>query len=302
MAAAFPNICPHRGGKLSDGWVNKSGCLTCPYHDWTFNLKGEGKSPANPKMKPKAQTFDLREKHGAIWLKPPTADEVAFPDIDDDGLNFVGLLHHDISAPFQLIADNFTEIEHSPSNHAIFAFDIDGIPDVEPKWEVHDDRITINYTGPQRKYSLWTGTSLFAGAPGTELHIDFDVFFSPVRWRYQMRWKDSSGNWLKHRIIEHAVLNPLSETETDVFIWFYHSSPLFRPNALMRSMFARVFKGIAKHEFDLDKNIVERTFSARPLIDFEGCQLGRFDRVLRATREMIDKKYLGSPGTLSVVS
>jgi nitrite reductase (NADH) small subunit len=34
---AVENTCPHQGGPLSEGWVAK-GCVTCPWHAWTFKL------------------------------------------------------------------------------------------------------------------------------------------------------------------------------------------------------------------------------------------------------------------------
>lgn len=35
---AYDNFCPHRGGPLGEGLV-RDGCVTCPWHDWTFELK-----------------------------------------------------------------------------------------------------------------------------------------------------------------------------------------------------------------------------------------------------------------------
>ena len=35
---AYDNFCPHRGGPLGEGMV-RNGCVTCPWHDWSFDLK-----------------------------------------------------------------------------------------------------------------------------------------------------------------------------------------------------------------------------------------------------------------------
>lgn len=34
---AVENTCPHQGGPLVEGWV-AGGCVTCPWHGWTFAL------------------------------------------------------------------------------------------------------------------------------------------------------------------------------------------------------------------------------------------------------------------------
>ena len=41
QVAAVARACPHRGADLSYGDVLFKGTLTCPYHGWTFNAKGE---------------------------------------------------------------------------------------------------------------------------------------------------------------------------------------------------------------------------------------------------------------------
>ncbi len=36
--AAVDNLCPHRGGPLSEGWL-EDGKVVCPWHAWAFDLK-----------------------------------------------------------------------------------------------------------------------------------------------------------------------------------------------------------------------------------------------------------------------
>ena len=31
-------VCPHRGAPLAEGWV-ADGCLVCPWHGWSFDVK-----------------------------------------------------------------------------------------------------------------------------------------------------------------------------------------------------------------------------------------------------------------------
>ena len=35
---ALNGICPHRGGPLGQGWVERES-VVCPWHSWSFNLK-----------------------------------------------------------------------------------------------------------------------------------------------------------------------------------------------------------------------------------------------------------------------
>lgn len=35
--AAVDNVCPHRQGPLSDGWI-EGNAVVCPWHSWAFDL------------------------------------------------------------------------------------------------------------------------------------------------------------------------------------------------------------------------------------------------------------------------
>src|SRR6056297_4249610 len=72
---AAPDRCPHRESPLSVGTVT-NGCLTCPYHGWTFGAEGtcvlvpsSGEGKAVP---PKAHlpTINAQETYGLVWLCP----------------------------------------------------------------------------------------------------------------------------------------------------------------------------------------------------------------------------------------
>ena len=45
---AFDDVCPHRLVPLSEGRINASGELECPYHGWSFD--GEGRCTRIPQM------------------------------------------------------------------------------------------------------------------------------------------------------------------------------------------------------------------------------------------------------------
>jgi NAD(P)H-dependent nitrite reductase small subunit len=64
---AIDNVCPHRGAPLYEGFV-KDGYVTCPWHQWQFQLK-DGVCRNIPKMQVSSYPVDVRD--GAIWVDLP---------------------------------------------------------------------------------------------------------------------------------------------------------------------------------------------------------------------------------------
>lgn len=79
---AFINTCRHRGTKLVSGCGKLKAGLTCPYHAWTYNLRGELVAVPDSESFPglnKAERplikLPITEKYGMIWVCPtPGAD------------------------------------------------------------------------------------------------------------------------------------------------------------------------------------------------------------------------------------
>ena len=61
---ATENICPHRGGTLSDGLV-RGGTVICPLHAWQFRL-ADG---ANLDQGPGLCTFEVRLEGGRVQVR-----------------------------------------------------------------------------------------------------------------------------------------------------------------------------------------------------------------------------------------
>lgn len=72
---AAPDRCTHRESPLSIGTV-ADGCITCPYHGWTFGDEGTcvlvPSSGAGKPVPPKAHlpTIGAQEAYGLVWLCP----------------------------------------------------------------------------------------------------------------------------------------------------------------------------------------------------------------------------------------
>ena len=63
---AVDNICPHRGAPLHDGFV-KDGKVTCPWHQWDFQLS-DGVCITVPPVR--IASFPVEVRNGTIWINP----------------------------------------------------------------------------------------------------------------------------------------------------------------------------------------------------------------------------------------
>ncbi len=75
--SAWKDRCPHRGMRLSHGFV-RGETLACIYHGWVYGTDGTCRHiPAHPAMQPpasiRAESFQVREQDGLIWVGPATA-------------------------------------------------------------------------------------------------------------------------------------------------------------------------------------------------------------------------------------
>jgi nitrite reductase (NADH) small subunit len=63
---ALAGTCPHRGGPLADGIVADS-CVTCPLHNWRFDLRTGAGVGDHPGVEP----FEIVDRGGELWLRLP---------------------------------------------------------------------------------------------------------------------------------------------------------------------------------------------------------------------------------------
>lgn len=72
VVSAWDNRCPHRGMRLSHGFV-RGESLACAYHGWHYNCAGACHYiPAHPELSPpqtiKANVYNIAEASGIIWV------------------------------------------------------------------------------------------------------------------------------------------------------------------------------------------------------------------------------------------
>ena len=76
--AAWADRCPHRGMRLSHGFV-RGEALSCIYHGWSYGSEGQClRIPAHPDLTPpeaiRMPVFQAIESGGVVWVAPKTTD------------------------------------------------------------------------------------------------------------------------------------------------------------------------------------------------------------------------------------
>jgi glycine betaine catabolism A len=130
----FYNVCRHRGHELMPcGTTAQSRFITCPYHSWTYDLKGNlhkvpqahraGVDPAEIALAPAAVT----EWHGFVLVNgdgaaPPVEEYVAGLDelvapYECDRLVVAASHEYELAANWKLAIDNYHECYHCSTIH-----------------------------------------------------------------------------------------------------------------------------------------------------------------------------------------
>jgi phenylpropionate dioxygenase-like ring-hydroxylating dioxygenase large terminal subunit len=124
---AMSDLCVHRGGALSGGWL-KGDCIVCPYHGWEYEPSGACiKIPADrpgkgiPK-KARVDAYPTAERHGFVWVflgdlpeeeRPPIPD---LSELEDPGFRTTtGEFHWD--AHYERVFENSMDVAHAPFVH-----------------------------------------------------------------------------------------------------------------------------------------------------------------------------------------
>src|SRR5262249_2447520 len=193
---ALKDRCPHRRMRLSMGAVVKQR-LQCMYHGWSFDYQGLGESPGSPKLFAQAGKFDALKKHGAVWVKSADSNPL-FPAFEIDGYYNVCNLHHTVKAPLELVLDNFTEIEHTPTTHAFFGYPLERMHEVEVEFVTTDSTVRVINRGPSKPINFLL--RLLLGIKRRyEFRDDWTTFFSPVYSIYDHWFEDpltgKKGMW-----------------------------------------------------------------------------------------------------------
>jgi vanillate O-demethylase monooxygenase subunit len=281
---AVDDICPHRRMRLSTGKV-EADRLVCPYHGWSYDRKGDGFSPGNPKMHPCVQAYDVIERYGAIWVKEK-GTVATFPELGGPDFLQVCTLHYRINAPLELVADNFAEIEHTCATHIFLGHDIQGIAAVDSQMQVADTAIHIVNRGPQKRMPRFL-EKLLGFNPGDLFVGEGQITFDPVCSKITNYWISPEQHKRPGEAQGTVVFNPVNDQQTDMMIFFFVSAELALYGRLLRPLATFLLD----YESKLDKRMIEQI--ADKCIQVEGMQLGKFDRPLKPMRDRINRIYWG---------
>lgn len=122
QAIVLSDLCVHRGGALSDGWM-KDDCIVCPYHGWQYTADGVCvKIPANlpgvpiPK-KARVDCYPTREQHGFVWAflgDIPEAERPPLPSLNELPNAQVTRGEFKWNAPYTRVIEHLMNIAHAP--------------------------------------------------------------------------------------------------------------------------------------------------------------------------------------------
>ncbi len=287
---ALTDHCPHRRMKLSLGCVHHDK-LQCLYHGWTFDARGNGESPATPKLYACAKHYEVVEKFEAIWVRNAGAT-TQFPAFEVDGHFNVCNLNHSIAAPLELTVDNFCEIEHTPTTHAFFGYPLERMHEVEVEFQSTDTSVRVINHGPRKNISPFLRALVGIGND-YEFMDDWTTYFSPVYSVYDHWWqcpKSGTESMVRWRLYIFFV--PVEDCRTALFTFAFTKSRYPGPAGGVR-LFSWLMRRQLDYEIKLDVRVLEGLADKNPNID--GMKLSRFDKVLGLNRERIDRIYRGLP-------
>ncbi|MEB3310262.1 MAG: Rieske 2Fe-2S domain-containing protein [Snowella sp.] len=182
---AFVDQCPHRLAPLSQGRINESGLLECPYHGWTFSGQGTCESipqqaqggQAEVSRRACVQSFPTQVRQGLLFVFPGTAEnaeKTPIPIVDpleESAKDWVCLnIFRDLPYDALTLLENVLDSSHIPYTHHQTVGDRANVSPVNLA-VVHSDRQGFQGVweeGP-RKGTLGRQTTTFI-APGLMWH------------------------------------------------------------------------------------------------------------------------------------
>ncbi|MBY0587682.1 Rieske 2Fe-2S domain-containing protein [bacterium] len=292
---AMEDCCVHRRARLSRGSVI-NGKLQCSYHGWQYDTTGQAESPGTPKLRVCAHAFDTAEKHGYVWMKRAGAQAV-IPEFDLAGYEYVCARDYMVPAPLEVVLDNFTEVEHTPTTHANFGYDLSKMAEVRTTVEQSTDTVRVINTGPQKK-TPWVVQQLAGLKTGDIFTDDWVTYFSPVYTQYEQFWNDpKTGAERRDRYRIYVFFNPIDQDRTELVVFAY-----LRARTAARAAFIKLTRPllslIVHIEIVCDVKMLSSLADKSP--ELHGMKLSRFDRVLGLNRDRIQSIYRGESPTSSV--
>ncbi|TDD29227.1 aromatic ring-hydroxylating dioxygenase subunit alpha [Kribbella turkmenica] len=124
LIGAAIDECPHRGSRLSQGWV-EDGALVCGYHGWSFAPSGAcERIPQNDPEQPvppraRALSVLVEERYGLVWICPgmPRAGIPELPEALDPEFDLIHEIMEVWRASAPRVIDNALDVSHLAWTH-----------------------------------------------------------------------------------------------------------------------------------------------------------------------------------------
>lgn len=288
---ALKDNCPHRRMKLSHGGKVIGEKLQCSYHGWTFGCKGEGESPATPKLYACAESFEVREERGALWVRAAGSNS-EFPAFNVEGYFQLGPVAQLVEAPLELVVDNFCEMEHTATTHAMFGYPLERMSEVVVKFEPDEQSVHVTTDGPTKHFNPFLHFFLRVGYNYT-FRDSWTTKFSPVHNECDHWWEDmKTGKEGMIRWRLYIFFVPRNDRQTTVLVIPFTKSRFIGWQGGAR-LWGPLVRRHLKHELGLDAGIM--TGLADKDTGIEGMILSRFDKVIGLNRERIERVYRNGP-------
>lgn len=144
------DVCLHRGGSLSGGWINdKKDCVVCPYHGWEYD--GAGKCKKIPsegddfKISQRfiVDSYPVEEHYGMIWVFMGDLPEEErypippLPEYNKPGWRAVSAEWH-WNAEAARVVENGIDLAHASFVHPVFGYNSTAGDNYIEKIEKHD--------------------------------------------------------------------------------------------------------------------------------------------------------------------
>lgn len=206
---AWQDLCPHRGARLSLGWV-AGDTLVCPYHGLAYNSEGRCvKIPAHPDLSPPAkvqvQTYQILERYDLIWvtLGNPNQNLPPFPEWDEASYRrFLCGPYHYQSSGLRAI-ENFLDVAHLPFVHG-------GILGDSSRTAIDDYEVEIEANGITLHVRVWQPDPDGTGKSGLVTY-NYRVFRPLTAYFY----KESEGR----RFSIFFTVTPVEEEKCIGWMW-----------------------------------------------------------------------------------
>lgn len=291
---ALEDSCPHRGMRLSNGWVNGNK-LVCPYHGWNYGTDGTGYSCSTQNLRLCAKSFDVLEKYGLVWVKA-TGYPAQIPNIDYPNYNLVCILEHHINAPLECLVDANSEIEHAALVHTFFGHSLSQVSEVEVKFDFSDSEVTrLAEKMPQKKLPRLL-EKLFSVNSRDHFFDNIEIHFSPIYKTSQLYWEnEKTGQRRKEKLRSVYFFTPVNDQETKWISLYYITAP--RWGILLYNLLQKpILTAIMKHEGNREKKNLESLSDKH--LELDQMCLGRLDQAITKNRERIKRIYRGQKQTL----